>query len=254
MDFFSSVWLEMAVGLSIYLGLFVSVEIGYRLVKVLGKGESDKAQIGTMQAAVLALLGLLLGFSFAGAASRFIERQDLIVAEANAIGTAYLRADLLDEPSRESLRAALRTYTDERIALFRELRPAPAAEIQQRLRDQHTTMWRAAIQGVRDQPQFALAVLAPVNDVIDLDATRAAAARRHLPILVLGLLIVCAVIGVMTIGFGCGLAKKRHITMTSALVFLIGSALWTTIDLDHPRRGLITMKATSLIETREGMK
>jgi hypothetical protein len=114
-----SVWLELSIAGALFTGLLGAFHLSYWVgSRAAAPGGVDAGPLGTIQGAVLGLLGLLLGFSFAGAAGRFIERQDVIVSEANAIGTAYLRADLLDEPFRGELRTALRDYTASRVAIF----------------------------------------------------------------------------------------------------------------------------------------
>jgi hypothetical protein len=232
--------------LLIAAGLFVlllgALETAFRAGRRGSAGPHPRAdQIGAVQGAILGLLGLLLAFSFAGAGGRFLERQDLIVQEANAIGTAYLRADLLDEPQRSELRAALERYTAHRIEASSRLRsglePADAAEVE-RL---HARIWSAAVAGAKARPAATLAVLPPVNDVIDLHSTRVAAGQKHIPGLVLGLLIACSMLAVGVIGYGCGLAHERSAPLTVSLVVLIGAALWVTVDLDHPRAGLIRL-------------
>jgi len=114
------VWLELLIAAGLLLLTLGVSEVGFRVgrrakAKV---PEADSPQLGTVQGAILGLLGLLLGFSFAAAGGRFIERHDLIVAEANAIGTASLRADLFDEPYRGQYRKLLRDYTTNRMAMF----------------------------------------------------------------------------------------------------------------------------------------
>jgi hypothetical protein len=236
----------LAVGLlAVLLG---ALEIGYRA----GRREARdvhpvaSAQIGAIQGAVLGLLGLLLAFSFAAAGTRFLERQDLITQEANAIGTAYLRADLLEEPHASDLRAALRRYTEYRIAVSSHLRgaldPAIAAEVER----QHAEIWKAASAGVAARPAVALAVLGPVNDVIDLHATRVAAGRKHLPLPVTMLLVTCSLLAIAVIGYANGLGGERVAPLTLPLAFLIASALWITVDLDHPRAGLIRLSDAPL--------
>src|SRR5687768_16874212 len=117
----------MLINLLIAAGLLAlplaSLEIGFRAGRraQVESGPQSAGQLGALQGAILGLLGLLLAFSFAAAASRFLEKQDLIVEEANAIGTAALRADLLNEPHRSALRAALRDYTSHRIAVSQRL-------------------------------------------------------------------------------------------------------------------------------------
>lgn len=232
---------EVMIAASLLAGLLVSLEFGFRFGRR-AKREHEAAtgsQLGAVQGAVLGLLGLLLGFSFAGAASRFIERQDLIATEANAIGTAYLRADLLDEPQRSALRNTLRDYTAHRLEVSTRLRhgmPAADANRSVELQDQ---MWKAASSGVAARPAAIMAVLPPVNEVIDVHSLRIAAGLKHLPGLVLGLLVGCSFLAMVGIGYGCGLSERRNTVLTWSLAVLIGTALWTTIDLDYPRAGLI---------------
>lgn len=228
--------------------LWIALEVGFRAGRRIASHEEapGAAQVGVIQGALLGLLGLLLAFSFTGAGGRFLERQDLIVQEANAIGTATLRASLLDEPQRSDLRAALRDYTAVRVAasahLGRGLDPLALADVE-RLQGE---MWRAALAGVRARPEAMLTVLDPLNAVIDFHTTRLAAGRKHLPLLVMGLLIACSLLSTAVIGFGCGLSRNRRAVLTGALTLLIGSALWITVDLDHPRAGWIRLSDAPL--------
>jgi hypothetical protein len=100
---------------------------------------------------------------------------------------------------------------------------------------------------VADRPAVALAVRAPVNEVIDLHATRVAATRKHLPLPVMGLLVACSLLAIGVIGYGNGLAGERSVPLTVPLATLIGIALCITIDLDHPRAGLIRLSDAPLI-------
>ncbi len=233
--------------------LLAALEVGFRAGRSRRKEDRDKSYLGTVQGGVLGLLGLLLGFSFAGAATRFVERQDLIVQQANALGTAYLRADMLGEPSRSALRQGLRDYTDAAINLFKEggstLTPAQLTSLESR----HAPIWSAAVEGVRADPVIGVLVLPPVNEVIDLFSVRVASARRHLPPMVLGLLLACALIALFTVGYGAGLTNQRHLLMTLTLAVLVSTALATTLDLDYPRRGVITLSDAPLIDARRGM-
>jgi hypothetical protein len=237
---------ELGVAVALLAGLVLALEAGYRLGKRVPA--DGGAQVGAVQGAVLGLLGLLLGFSFAGAAARYIEKQDLIVREANAIGTAHLRADLLDEPHRSALKEHLARYVEHRIALSRNLQlglpPAALAEIAAFHRD----IWSAARAGVEAKPAAIVAVLPPVNEVLDLNATRLSAGRRHLPTLVLLLLVLCSALAMAVIGYGSGRSAHRNLPITVSLAALISAALWITIDLDHPRAGLIRLEDTPLVE------
>jgi hypothetical protein len=239
---------EILVCAALFGLLLASLEAGFRAGRRTARDEDARAggQVGALQGAILGLLGLLLAFSFAAAGARFLERQDLIVAEANAIGTSFLRADLLDEPHRSQLRAALRRYTEHRIQLSAQLRGGLEPSALQEIERLHAHIWSAAVAGVGARPASALAVLAPVNEVIDLHSTRVGAGRKHLPLLVLGLLIACSALAVGVIGYGCGMGGRRRAPMTMSLALLIGSALWITIDLDHPRGGLMRLSDAPL--------
>jgi hypothetical protein len=228
--------------------LLASLEAGFRR----GRRASDEGdaraagQVGAIQGAVLGLLGLLLAFSFSAAGTRFLERQDLIVEEANAIGTTLLRADLLDEPHRSELRAALERYTEHRIALSANLRGGMSPDAVAEIDRLQAAIWSAALAGVTARPGSMLGVLPPVNEVIDLHSIRVAAGRKHLPSIVLGLLIACSALAMAVMGYGCGMGGSRRAPLTVSLAVLIGTALWITVDLDHPRAGLMQLSDAPL--------
>ena len=244
----------LVIPVGILILLLLALEVGYRrgarAVRV--HDAEPTTQIGAVQGALLGMLGLLLAFSFAAAGARFLERQDLIVAEANAIGTAWLRADMLGEPARSELRSALKDYTAHRIA-FRsrllvrgQLAAADAAEVE-RLQ---ARVWSSALAGVSDRPQTMLALLNPVNELIDLHSTRMNAAQKHVPSPVLALLIASSVLSLGVIGYGSGVGGRRSAAMTVPLAMVIAVALWVTIDLDFPRRGLLQLSDAPLESLR----
>jgi hypothetical protein len=239
---------ELAIAVGLLAGLVAAVEAGYRL----GRRASAKrdapggAQVGAIQGAALGLLGLLLGFSFAAAAARFMERQDQIVQEANAIGTAYLRADMLDEPHDAQLREVLAEYVEHRLAVSKTLAAGLRPDTEAQVAAFHQRIWAAARDGARARPEMAVVVLGPVNEVIDLHSTRVAAGRKKLPAIVLALLIGCSLLAMGVIGYGCGLGESRWLVLNTSLAVLIAAALWTTIDLDHPRAGLIRLSDAPL--------
>lgn len=232
--------------------LALVLELGFRVGLRHGRDRDTTASgtVGAIQGAVLGLLGLLLAFTFGGAASRFLEKQDLITAEANAIGTAYLRAGLLEEPHRSALRESLVAYTADRVGFSRQLRDGLTMEMAESIERAHADIWRAARAGAVAQPQFAVAILGPVNEVIDLHSTRVASGRKHIPTLVMGLLGACSLVATAAIGYGCGLTGKRRAPLTISLAVLIGTALWITIDLDHPRAGLMQLNDQPLAALR----
>jgi hypothetical protein len=242
---------ELAIAAGLLLGLFAALEAGYRLgLRLASRGNAPSGgQVGAIQGAMLGLLGLLLGFSFAGAASRFIDRQDLIVREANAIGTTYLRADLLPDPFASQVRHILAEYVAHRLKASQHTATGLGPTVEAEVAAIHTRLWQAAKDGSLARPEMTKVVLDPVNEVIDLHSTRMSAGRKHLPFVVLGLLIACSLLSMGVIGYGCGLsAGGRWPWLNGSLAILIAAALWTTIDLDHPRAGLIRLSDKPLQE------
>lgn len=241
---------DLLVAVTLFVSLFVALEIGFLLGRRFAarEGGAGAGQVGAIQGAALGLLGLLLAFSFGGAATRFLDRQDLIVEEANAIGTSLLRADLLPEPKRTELRGALRVYTEHRLELSPRLKDGLTAEDIAEFGRLQERLWRAAVDGVNARPDAMKTVLDPVNEVIDLHSLRLAAGRKKLPSPVLVLLFACSYLGIGTIGFGTGLSGQRRPFLTTALMLIVGGALWITFDLDHPRGGMLQLSDAPLRE------
>ncbi|MBX3355439.1 MAG: hypothetical protein KF724_07045 [Phycisphaeraceae bacterium] len=232
--------------------LMICVEIGYRS-GARHRADNDPsapAQVGAIQGALLGLLGLLIAFSFAAAAQRFIDRQDLITMDANAIGTAFLRAELLEEPMRYDLQVALRDYRDSRLRVPKMIVEGRIVEALAESDAMHSRIWNAAIQGVRSNPEYAVVVLDPVNELIDLQTTRLSAGRKRVPKLVLGILLLCSFIGCGLIGFSCGLAGRRRWFLTGSLALLLAATINVTLELDDSRSGLLQLNDAPLIDMK----
>src|SRR5262249_36873133 len=161
------------------------------------------------------LVAFLVGFAFSGAATRFIDRADIVVKEANALGTAYLRADAVAEPQRGELKAALKEYTADRVALLSREGRDQIEPLLANVRRLHERMWRAAIEATRDDSRLMTIVLPPINEVIDLHSMHLAMARRHLPIPIMALLLGTAAISLGIVGFGNGRVGRRFSAIDS---------------------------------------
>jgi hypothetical protein len=241
---------ELAIAATLFAGLGLAVEAGFRIGRrTAAHLDDDEApQLGAIQGAILGLLGLLLAFSFSGAAGRFIDRMDMVVAEANAIGTAYLRTDLLGEPERTRLRSALQRYTETRLSYTRgtHLRKQLTEEETATIAALQNEIWASAMAGVTARPQTILAILNPVNEVIDLHTSRLAVGSRRLPPIILAVLIVSSLLAVGIMGYSCGLGGKRRLPLTMAVAVMIAAILWITIDLDQPRAGMLQVSDAPL--------
>jgi hypothetical protein len=235
--------------------LFVSHEVGYRLgLRVTGFDDDYKRRVDMIRTAILALVTFLVGFSFAGAGARFIDRQDMIVKETNAIGTSYLRAMLLPEPQRSRLQEELRQYTKDRMELLHSFSPETTRPLLAKAGETQMRIWRTAVEGVGTDREFANFMLPPLNDVIDIHSEHLSAARRHIPQIILNVIVVMAAVGMGMIGFDNGLVRKRYFLLSTAFGFVSAASLWMTIDLDRPRHGFVRSSELPYVELLDSMK
>ena len=180
------------------------VELGRRVAAARDPASSRGA--AAVEGAIFALMGLLIAFTFSAAQSRLDKRRALVVDEANAIGTAYLRLDLLPTAAQPGLRDAFRAYTDSRIAYYRSSEPALAAAERERTIALGTQIWRDATAAVKASPDPRVpSLLVPSsNEVIDIEATRVAYRHIHAPVAIFFLLIVLAFACALFAGVGMG--------------------------------------------------
>ena len=246
---------ELLVALGLIAGVVAAHELGFWLGSLIrSTDEPFDRQVVLVRASTAALVAFLIGFAFSGAASRFIERLDIIVKEANALGTAYLRADTIAEPQRGELKAALREYTADRVQLLSGEKRDQIEPLLAKVRGLHERMWRSAIKATQDNAPLMAVVLPPINEVIDLHSTHLAMARRHLPLPLMAALLGTAAIGVGLLGFGNGRMSRRFSLLDSVYGVVLAVALWMTIDLDYPAIGFIGLNNRSFVETLAAMK
>ena len=230
-------------------------EAGYRLGFRVAKVDDDyKRRVDMIRNAILALVTFLVGFSFAGAGARFIDRQDMIVKEANAIGTAWLRAMLLPEPQRDEVQTELRQYTTDRLELLRSYDTANIQRLLAKAGEVQNRLWRSGMAGVGADRQLGNFMLPALNDVIDIHSEHLSAARRHVPQPILIVIIVTAAIGMGMIGYDNGLVRRRFFILSSAFAVVLAAALWMTIDLDRPRHGFVRASEQPYIDLLASMK
>ena len=236
--------------------LLVAVEAGYRAGLRFKKheNESSKAQINAIQGSLLGVLALLLGFTFSLSLQRFDTRSQAVVAEANAIGTALLRADLLPGTNSAAARAALEEYIELRISagaisLDRHDERQDILASTEQL--QHQVWSLAAASAVEDPNPVRSGLFAQaVNDLIDAFSDRNAALDRHVPELVLFLLFGTFVLTACLVGYSSGISRHRATFPTYILMILITFLVFIIIDLDRPRRGLIEVSQQSMLDLR----
>jgi hypothetical protein len=203
--------------------------------------DKEGGQEGYVVSAVLGLLALLMGFTFSLAVDRFETRRHLVLEEANAIGTAYLRAQLLAEPDRTRMTNLLLQYTDNRIALAKA---APGGAPQQRMMKTNdallTDIWAAtsaAFEGIKGLP-FSNTYLNSVNALIDLDASRKTARAARVPAEVFAVLFVYLIVAAAVLGYVLRGARGR--IAGGFLLALLTLSLVLIIDVNRPTLGGIT--------------
>jgi len=222
---------------------------------------SDKSAVdgGVIDASVFGLLGLLLAFTFSGAASRFDHRRELITKEVNAIGTAWLRIDMLPPSTQPAIRDGFRRYLDARIGAYAKL-PDEAAAFRelQRAQEEQASVWAKAVAVCRtDSGAPARMLLLPsMNEMFDLAEERTAATRVHPPGVIWIMLVVLALIGSLLAGYAMPTSKHRDWLHILAFVGTTALAIYVIIDLEYPRRGLIQVKDfdRAMVELRSSMR
>ncbi len=234
-------------------------ELGFRLGrwKRSTVDEDDKSQIITIQGAMLGLLALLLGFTFSMSMSRFELRKQQVLEESNAIGTTYLRAQLMPEPARKEVSNLLRRYVEVRLQFYRADMEGQkfqnAVDQTERLQ---LELWSRASAWAAKDPRAVTAglFLQSLNEVIDLHSKGLTALENHVPEIILVLLYFVALVAIGLIGYGCGLAGRRNFMVTLVASVLIAAVILVIIDLDRPQRGLIKVGLGRMVELRHSLE
>jgi hypothetical protein len=206
--------------------------------------------------AVLALLGLIVAFTFSGASTRLDARRQLIVQEANAIGTAYLRVDLLPTNDQPATRHLFRQYLDARLEVYEKLRdPAAFQAALARAEQLQAEIWKHAEAGTHGQSS-ATPVLNAVNEMIDVTTARTLASRTRTPTLIIQLMLGLALLSALIAGYGMSSAKQRNWLFTTIFSAAISLTVYVVLDLDNPSSGLIRLNAAEqmMIQLRETIK
>ena len=243
----------------VFLGMtLAAIEIGF----FLGRAglprieEKTKSQIMAIQGGILGVLGLLLGFTISMAVSRFDARKHLVLEEANAIGTFYLRAQLVPAPEGTDLANLLREYVDTRLEYsgagtdLERIRSARARA--ERLQDEFWS--RALAFAQKDRSPLSALLLQSLNQVIDLESARWTAANNHVPETVVYVDAVVALFAAVLVGYCYGLGNRRHPFSTALLAVAIMLVLIVIVDLDRPRHGLIRVSQQPMIDLQSRLR
>lgn len=247
--------------LGLFAGMLLLLVIGQRWgQRSLGQ-ETDvvRSRLTGVETAIFGLMGLMIAFTFSGAAARYELRRQLVVEEANTIGTAYLRLDLLPAASQPALREKFRQYVETRIAVYRLLPDVGAsnarAAVAMTLLNE---IWTGALAALKEAPPQATIVVIPaLNEMIDVTTTRAIAAHTHTPTLIFAVLLILGLVCSLLAGYVLAYTKTRHARIhLAAFAVVVTLTIYVIFDLDYPRFGFIQLDFAdqALIDLLAGMK
>jgi hypothetical protein len=248
--------LGFAIGL--FVGMLVLLEVGRRIGvrRLTADFEGSRAGVGTVDAAIFALFGLLTAFTFSGAATRFDARRHLIVQEANAIGTAYLRLDLLPAEAQPAMRDRFRRYVDLRLEFYKSLPDdQAAAAAQARVIVLQSEIWREAVAAGRGAGPTLVLLLPALNEMIDITTTRAGAAMTHPPLVIFAMLGLLALVSALLAGYDMASGKTRNLLHILGFAAIVSVTVYVILDLEYPRSGYIRVDAFDqlLVDVRKHM-
>jgi hypothetical protein len=251
--------LAFSISGAILVGTIVSVEIGYRwgLRDAPGSVPLSHEGVASVEASAYALLGLLLAFSFAGATNRLENKRQVVLDEANAIGTAYLRVDLLPEQAQPPIRRQFKRMIDARLASYEHRQDT--AQVERDLADMaraQEQIWAMTVAASTGSSSTSFLVIPPLNSMIDLATSRRVALQYHLPGLILGLLIGASILSGLLAGYSMSKRMRRSWFHVFAYALLLAMTVYTVLDLDQARFGLINIDVSyqPLIELRNTIK
>ncbi len=251
---FGSLWLVFTTCLVL---LLASAELGYRFGRRLftTRDEARKEQIGGIQGAILGLLGLLLGFTFAMAIERFAVRQSMVLEEANAIEMTYLHAAFLPPTVQTEVETLLGRYADLRLEFYDALQdPSHVADVEGNavlIRDQIWAKTVAASRGSEPLSPLAELFFNSLSETSRLCATRTAAVRSRVPGAVWLLVVVVSCAGCAVTGYYAGASGARSAFANWHLPLMVAVVITVLVDFSRPQDGLIGIDQSSMIALRE---
>lgn len=244
----------------LFVSLVLAIEAGYRIGRRSREAanEGSKSHVNAIQASLLGVLALLLGFTFSLALQRYDSRSEAVVDEANAIGTTYLRAQLLPASIRSEVQALLRNYLDVRIqeGTVPLSNQAERQALLMNASQDQDALWQYALQAAEEDksPVTSGLFIQSLNELIDSYGRRNAALERHVPEVVLFLLFGTFIMTWGIVGYASGVAGHRVSFAAYIMLVLIVLLIFIIIDLDRPRRGLIEINQASLTQLQAAIE
>ena len=234
---------------------WLSAWIGASFLRRQRKLEEDILQdFGVILAATLTLLGLIIGFSFSMAINRYDQRKNYEEAEANAIGTEYVRANLLPAADAEKVRTLLRSYLDQRVLFYVTRDEQQIRQINTRTAQLQNELWSTILPPAAAQPTPVVALaVSGMNDVLNSQGYTQAAWWNRIPTAAWYLMGAIAICCNLLVGFGARTLKAGSILLL-VLPLVVSIAFFLIADIDSPRHGLIHVKPQNLLSLVESLQ
>jgi len=253
--FQSNPWLLPIV---MFVVLVLAIEVPYRVAKTM----KITATVGidaftAVQAGLLTLASFVLGISFGQASARFDARRELVVKEANAIGTTWLRADQLGPRDSLRFRRILTAYTAARLHAYETPRNPQLYEKTLAFSDKsQTALWSIASGALRRQPEnLGLSLLMEtLNDTIDVSAEQLQALTTHVPTQVVVLTLVLVTLGALSLGLRFAVDKSRPGTLSALYVIASVVVISMMVDYDRPQTGFVTVNLSPIRTQLQSMQ
>ena len=238
-----------------FVVLLLSITAGATLLAKFQKPDQrSRDNLSLVLSATLTLLGLIIGFSFSMAVGRYDQRKNLEEEEANAIGTEYVRADLLPAEDAARVRALLKDYLGQRILFYTTRDAEQVRRIDARTAQLQNELWSAVVHGVQATPQLPPVTLAAagMNDVLNSQGYAQAAWWNRIPPAAWLLMLAIAVLSHLLVGYGVqNFTSERAFLLVLPLVMAI--AFFLIADIDSPRSGVIRVQPQNLISLAESL-
>jgi hypothetical protein len=227
----------------VFSAVLLSLEIGHHIgvYRRLRNAQHTPKVNSAVESAVYALMGLLIAFTFYGAGSRFEARRGLLVREANAIGTAYLRVDLLPGEYQPAMRQDFRAYVRSRLDVYRNV-PDPDAlkAALDRSSAVQLNLWNHAVEAVKGTgPAEKSLIVSNLNEMIDLTTDQLVALTTHPPTVVFAMLAFTVLISSALVGYTMSASNVRDWVSTIVFTLMVSIAVYVIIDYEFPRAGFI---------------
>ena len=236
-----------------FVFLFLAAHFGdFLRNRVFPLKEEVRNDFGVVLGATLTLLGLLIGFSFSMAVSRYDQRKNYEEAEANAIGTEYVRADLLPAGDAARVRELLKKYVDQRVLFYTTRNPQRLAKINEDTAELQNELWSAVLADAAAHPTPPVAlVVSGMNDVLNSQGYTQAAWWNRIPIAAWGLMAAIAICCNLLIGYGAHRTERRIFLIVPVAVSI---AFFLISDIDSPRGDAIRVIPQNLLSLSQSLR